>query len=287
MFYCMKIKEALAKAIILLENSNTPMLDARVLLGSALHMPLERLLINYDSEISEENEQKFFKLIKRRQEFEPIAYIIGTKEFYGREFIVNNNVLIPRPDTELLIDVMAKLARSQDSAKILELGCGSGAICVSLALEIITAQITATDISEHAIETSKQNAQKHNVSKQIHFIKSDWYNNIDDNQYDYIISNPPYIDKSEQSQMAAETHMHEPELALYADDNGLSAYKIIIESACKYLKKSGILILEIGYLQKNSIVNLLEKNGFYDIQTHKDLAQHDRLITCKVKHNAY
>lgn len=283
----MKIKEALAKAVTLLENSNTPMLDARLLLSSTLHMPLERLLINYDSELSEESEQKFFKLIKRRQEFEPIAYIMGTKEFYSREFIVNNNVLIPRPDTELLIDVMVKLARNQDSAKILELGCGSGAICVSLALEIITAQITATDINEHALETAKQNAKKHNISKQINFIKSDWYNNIDDNQYDYIISNPPYIDKSEQSQMAAETHMHEPELALYADDNGLSAYKIIIESACEYLKKSGILVLEIGYLQKNSIVNLLEKNGFCDIQTHKDLAQHDRLITCKVKHNAY
>ncbi len=279
----MKIKEALAKAIILLKNSNTPMLDARLLLGAALDMPLERLLINYDSDIKTENEQKFFNFIKRRQEFEPIAYIIGAKEFYGRDFIVNNDVLIPRPDTELLIDVMANLTLGNDSSEILELGCGSGAICVSLALEIITAQITATDISKQALEVAHQNAKKHNVSEQINFIKSDWYNNIGNAKYDYIVSNPPYIDKSEQNQMANETLLHEPELALYADKGGLAAYQTIIESACKYLKISGMLVLEIGYLQKNSIVNLLEENGFYDIQTHKDLAQHDRLITCKVK----
>ena len=283
----MQVKEALAKAIMLLENSSTPMLDARVLLGEALALPLERLLLSYDLELNADDERIFFAFVKRRQEFEPIAYIIGAKEFYGREFIVNKDVLIPRPDTELLIEVMTKLTSAQDSVEILELGSGSGAICVSLALEIVTAQITAIEVSKAALDIAQQNVKKHGVSSQIDFILSDWYKELGDTKYDYIVSNPPYIDKSEQPYMANETLMYEPELALYADYNGLSAYQIIIESAYKYLKVSGMLVLEIGYSQKDSILNLLDKNNFYDIQTHKDLAQHDRVITCKVGKNAY
>ena len=276
----MQVKEALGKTVELLKDtSNTSMLDARLLLGSALSLSPEQLLLNYNTELTKEDEYQFFKLVERRQIQEPMAYIVGVKEFYGQEFLVNKDVLIPRPDTELLIDVMIKSTLGKDSVEILELGTGSGAICVSLALEIITAQIVATDISQAALDVARQNAKKHNVLDQISFIQSDWYTDIGNKKYDYIVSNPPYIASNEQDKMAVETSLYEPHLALYAADNGLSEYRTIIESAKKYLNPMGKLIVEIGYRQNEVIMNLMQQNNFQNIKTYQDLAGHDRVIT--------
>jgi release factor glutamine methyltransferase len=243
-------------------------------------MTYEQLLLNYDKNLSQIAEDEFLKLIDRRQNMEPIAYILGKQEFYGLEFIVNDAVLIPRPDTELLIDIMLDQCSSimSEDVSILELGTGSGAIAIALAHSIITAEITALDISEVALQIAQINAKKHNVLEQIKFIQSDWYQNLGTNKYDYIISNPPYIAHEEQEQMAEETRMFEPELALYAADNGLANYKIIIASASKHLKPQGKLLLEIGYLQRSSVLEILQQHDLNILKIHTDLAGCDRAI---------
>ena len=176
----MQIREALKFAIVQLSNSSTPSLDARLLLGFAMNMTYEQLLLNYDQSLSQIAEDEFLKLIDRRQNMEPIAYILGKQEFYGLELIVNDAVLIPRPDTELLIDVMLDQCSSSMSEEvtILELGTGSGAIAIALAHSIITAEITALAISDAALEIARINAKTHQVVEQIKFIQSDWYQNL-------------------------------------------------------------------------------------------------------------
>ena len=282
----MQIREALKHAAGKLVKSSTPSLDARLLLGTAMAATYEQILLNYDQELDVAQESCFSELVARRQLMEPIAYIIGKQEFYGRDFIVDKNVLIPRPETELLVDIVVNDYNrhlANKSVEILELGSGSGAICISLACEIMAAEITVVDISDAAINISKANAKKHGVLQQINFVKSNWYNNLLVKQYDYIVSNPPYVSRSEKDQMAEETYIFEPDLALYAADNGLSSYKEIIGSAYKYLTPNGKLILEIGYLQKKSIIEILQEHKFLNLNIYQDLAGHDRAIVAKVQ----
>ncbi len=280
----MQIREALKEASKKLHKSSTPNLDARLLLGVAMGVTYEQLLLSYDKELSVDSEEEFFKLIARRESMEPIAYIISRQEFYGLDFIVNKNVLIPRPDTELLVDIMINDCnqRSDDETiTILELGVGSGAISITLAAQIITSEITALDISSAALKVAKTNAEIHNVLEQVNFIKSDWYSSLGAEKYDYIVSNPPYISQGEKEQMAEETYIFEPDIALYASDNGLAAYKIIIASAHKYLKPCGKLVLEIGYLQKEAITNILREHAFTELNVKQDLAGRDRVIIAR------
>jgi len=282
----MQIREALKKAADQLVKSATPTLDARLLLTMAISATYEQILLNYDKELDTTSEIAFFELITRRQLMEPIAYIIGKQEFYGREFVVDKNVLIPRPETELLVDIIVNDYNrhlANKSVEILELGSGSGAICISLACEIITAEITASDISDAALNVAKINAKKHNVAQQITFVKSDWYDNLPVKQYDYIVSNPPYISRTEKNQIAEETYLFEPDIALYAEEGGLSSYKAIISNAAKYLKPDGKLILEIGYLQKASIIEILQRHKFLNCTAWQDLAGYDRVIITEAK----
>lgn len=274
----MQIKEALKIANEKLSESSTPQLDSRLLLCKALDCTHEKLLLNYNQELSKESEEQFFQLIARRVEIEPVAYILQSQEFYALKFFVNKDVLIPRPDTELLVDALIKECSKKDEVSILELGTGSGAISVALAANLPLAKITATDISEQALLVAQKNSYANKTSAQILFKKSDWYKNIEAFQYDYIISNPPYIDRSEGAYMATETKRFEPELALYAEDGGLASYKIIIESAHRYLKPKGKIFLEIGYRQKDAISTLLNQHNFTNTIALQDLAGHDRVV---------
>ncbi len=277
----MKIREALQFASKKLYKSSTANLDARLLLAFATNSTHEQLLLNYDKEISQSLKAKFMQLVNRRQSMEPIAYIVGYQEFYGLEFIVDKNVLIPRPDTELLIDLILNYYNKYNKNKnisILELGTGSGAIAITLANQITKSTITAVDISSSALEIAKQNSEKHNVVNQIFFKKSNWYQNLRSKQYDYIVSNPPYIAKEEKHQMAYETMHFEPDIALYSTDNGLADYKKILSEAKQYLKPNGKLLLEIGYKQKPFLSNLLQEYDFTKLNTYSDLANHDRVI---------
>ena len=280
----MQIREALKEASRKLHKSSTPDLDARLLLSTATASTYEQLLLNYDKELPVDLEKKFFNLVTRRESMEPIAYIISKQEFYGLDFIVNKNVLIPRPDTELLVDAVINDCnrRSADEAiTILELGVGSGAISITLATQIITSEITALDISNDALEVARTNAQIHNVQEQVIFIKSDWYASLGAEKYDYIVSNPPYISQGEKKQIAKETCIFEPDLALYASNDGLAAYKVIIASAHRYLKPHGKLILEIGYLQKEALIDILKKYAFTELDIKQDFAGYDRVIIAR------
>ncbi len=277
----MLIKEALSLANIELESFSSKQLDARILLGYALNITQETLLINYNKPITKNEEFRFFQYIKRRKSFEPIAYIIENKEFYGINFFVDKNVLIPRPDTEILVDEIIleyKKNFSDKEIKILDLGTGSGAIAVSLAILIPLSKITATDISESAIKIATKNAMLNNVVNKIEFIKSNWYSNLKDAKFEYIVSNPPYIDSADKPYMSQETLLYEPENACFADNNGLINYDKIISEATYFLKKGGKILLEIGFNQSKSVVSILEKHQFTEIVIIKDLSSHHRVV---------
>ena len=182
----MIVKEALSLAATELENFSSKQLESRILLSYALNITQESLLIKYNEEISKDEESRFFAYIQRRKAFEPIAYILEKKEFYGMDFFVNNHVLIPRPDTEILIDEIASEYKKNFLNKeitILDLGTGSGAIAVSLAAVIPLARITATDISDAALKIATKNSVSNNVANQLEFIQSDWYSNLNPNKF--------------------------------------------------------------------------------------------------------
>lgn len=277
----MQVRDALKLSVEKFKESATPSLDARLLLAHAMNCTQEELLINYDQELAKSAEMRFIELVKRREEHEPVAYILGKQEFYGLEFIVSKHVLIPRPETELIIDIL-----KEDTAKpknktidILDLGAGSGAISVCLAKEIFSVNITAAEISDAAIKVAESNVLKHQVQNQVSIIKSDWYSRVEKGtRYDYIVSNPPYICRSEIYQMSKETIDFEPDLALYADNGGLSSYQTIIHNAHNFLNKDGKIILEIGSSQKNIILDLLKRAGFKNFLVKQDLSGLDRVI---------
>ena len=277
----MLIKEALSLAAKELENFSSKQLEARILLSYTLNITQETLLINYSKELTKTEEYRFFQYIQRRKSLEPIAYIIERKEFYGMDFFVDKNVLIPRPDTEILVDeVILEYNKNFPDKKItiLDLGTGSGAIAVSLAAGISLSRITATDISDSALTIAKKNAVSNNVITQIEFIKSDWYSNLNHNKFDFIVSNPPYIDSADKPYMSQETLLHEPQDALFANDNGLIHYRKIISGATSFLKNGGKIFLEIGFNQSQSVTSILQKHQFTEIIIIKDLSGHDRII---------
>lgn len=288
------IKQALGDATDKLNKIgiNSSQLEARILLRHVINKPLQYLLINLDEQLNQSEIEAFEKLLERRLKHEPIAYIIGVKEFYSREFIVNKHVLIPRGNTELLIDIVVELVKrchSRESGyeteglqtnniKILELGTGSGCIAISLLCELPNANIIATDISLDAIEVARNNALKHHVTDRVQIIHSNWFENIENQKFDFIVSNPPYISNTEKSEMATETINYEPHLALFAEENGLQSYKTIAENAKTFLKQNGKLALEIGFKQEETVTQIFLDQGYNIESVYKDLQDYSRVI---------
>ena len=207
----------------------------------------------------------------------PLAYIVGDAEFYGLTFVVNEDVLIPRPETEEVVSEALKYINS--TSKVLDIGTGSGVIAVTVAKKK-ACNVTAVDISESALEIAKQNAKNNNV--EVEFIKSDLFEAIGGRKFDVIISNPPYISEKEYQSLMPEVKDYEPRLALVAEENGLKIYKQIIKDASKHLNKNGKIVLEIGYNQGEKIKNLLEKD-FEEIKILKDLQGQDRIAVARLK----
>ncbi len=277
----MLIKEALSLATEELESFSSKQLEARILLSYALNITQETLLINYNEEITENEKLSFFKYIERRKSFEPIAYILEKKEFYGMDFFVDQNVLIPRPDTEILVDEVILEYKKKFPDKeitILDLGTGSGAIAVSLATVIPLSKITATDVLDEVLKIATKNAISNSIAAQIEFIQSNWYSNLSNNKFDFIVSNPPYINSADKSYMSQETLLYEPQDALFADDNGLINYNEIISGATSFLNLGGKIFLEIGFNQSKAVVSILEKYHFTEITIVQDLSGQDRII---------
>ena len=274
----MKLKKVLADTANKLSESGIEgaARDARILTAYALQIPISELSLKINEQVSGEITSKLEKLILRRIHREPISKILGRREFWGRTFSINENVLDPRGDTETLIEfVIEKPVKS-----VLELGTGSGAIAITLACEWKEVHVTAIDISEEALSLAKSNAEKFNVQNKIDFFKSDWFEAVK-GSFDLIISNPPYIGLIEKDEISTEVIKYDPEIALFAGRDGLDAYKKIIPNLAKFLNPDGFVVLEIGAYQSNQVKNMMNVVGFIDTQIVKDLSGKDRLVASK------
>lgn len=253
--------------------------EARILLAFVLAYPQEYLLMNFDKEIASEKYDAFCGLVERRKNHEPIAYIIGKKEFYSRDFVVDSSVLIPRPDSEVLVDVITnKINPRNDDLKILELGVGSGCLILTLLQELPNAIGIGIDISEDVIKIATKNMEKFELQDRCKIYQSNWFEKVE-GKFDIIISNPPYINKDDQDIMAKETILHEPVGALYSEEKGLSDYKKIAAHARDCLKENGSIFLEIGVEQKDSVVQIFEKENFVLDSVYKDLGGIERVVS--------
>ena len=280
----MQIKEVMRKGMIKLKTNNIeePNLKSRLLMQYILNRPREYLLVHDDKQLTLRQEVNYFKAIKKLIEGIPLQHITHRQEFMKLMFYVDENVLIPRPDTEILVEEVIKIAKKINAKKILDLCTGSGAIAISLAKYIEGSQITATDISRKALSIAKLNAVNNNVEDKITFVSSDLFQNIPEEKYDIIVSNPPYIKKKVIEDLDKEVKK-EPIIALDGGDDGLKFYKKIIENAYEYLKYKGYLCFEIGYDQKDEVTKLIENEEKYiDTYSKKDLYDNDRIVITKL-----
>ena len=229
------------------------------------------LIAHDDEPIEPDRAAAFCDLVERRLAGEPIQYITGEAEFYGLPFHVNRDVLIPRPETELLVEKALAYAPIFRSPRILDVGTGSGAIAIALAHKWPEAMVTATDLSESALETARRNAERIEFADSIRFLQGDLLGPVAGEQFDLMVSNPPYVAENDRSTLAIEVRNYEPAQALFAGDDGLQIYRRLIPEAFKALTAGGILLLEIGYGQQEALQALLEKEGFAGIEFFSDL----------------
>ena len=275
----MNIFNAIKEGSKILKKNNIKFsaLDCEILLAKALKKERKYLILNLDKKLNRKNLKIYKNLINQRSYGKPIAYLTKKKDFWNSEFIVEEGTLIPRPDTEVLIEATLKLFKNRDYANILDVGVGSGCIILSILNEKPCFYGTGIDISSKSIILSKLNAKKLSVENRVKFIKTD-VDNFSNGKYDLIISNPPYIDSNKIKYLEKDVRNFEPKLAL---DGGLDGtFKIlkIIEKAFTLLKSNGKLVLEIGYDQKIKTIGLLKKRGFYINNVIKDYANNDRCV---------
>ena len=253
-------------------------LKAKLLICKEINKPKEYLVIHDKEELANEKILKIKNNVKKIIEGYPIQYITGKQEFMELNFFVNENVLIPQPDTEILVEEVINISKNIENPKILDLCTGSGAIAVALKKYINKAKIIASDISQNALDVAKINAKNNNA--EIEFIESDLFNNIE-KKFNIVASNPPYIKTDVINNLSLEVQ-NEPHIALDGGQDGLKFYKHIINNAYKYLEKDGCLALEIGYDQKKEVIHLIEDSQKYkEIYSKKDLSGNDRIIVCK------
>lgn len=276
----MTIKDIIIKYSQELEEiSATPRLDVETLLQKVLGVDRLYILLNLERALSQEEEKEFNKLINQRLDNRPIAYIVGNREFMGLDFFVEEGVLIPRPDTEVLVEEVIKLAKENDAKNILDIGTGSGAITVSLAKYLENIKVTSVDISETALKIGQKNAIDNEVSDKITFVKSDLFENIDkEKKFDIIVSNPPYIKREVIDTLDKQVKDYEPYGALEGGIDGLDFYRAITKQSKDYLKEGGILAYEVGHDQSEDVSKLMEMDGYTNIYTIKDLQQIDRVV---------
>ena len=259
-----------------------PYLDTELILSKVTNKKREEILLNINNKLDDKDITKFQKYLSRRYEKEPMAYILGYKHFWKSKFLINKSVLIPRPDTELIIEETLKYLPLDKSKKILDVGTGSGCIIVSLLKERPKCTATAIDISKNAINVAKTNAKLHQLENKINFINID-IDKYKSYNYDLIISNPPYINSVDLSRLDDDVRLYEPKLALYGGVTGFDEIKRIIKKSSKLLKYNGKLIIEIGDKQKNYTRKILLNNGFYVSKVCKDFSGKDRcLVSTKI-----
>ena len=256
-----------------------PYLDSEILMTKVIEKDKKYILLNSKRDLDKKDLNIFHKLIKKRSIGKPIAYLINKKSFWNSEFILSDGILIPRPDTELVIEKVLDLTACKKKLNILEIGVGSGCILLSILKERKSFYGTGIDISKSCIKISKLNAIQLKVSSKLKLFKS----NVDKfnlGKYDLIVSNPPYIKKHNLKYLEKDVARFEPKLALDGGLDGLSAIRKVIRKSSELIKKNGKFVLEIGFDQKNKVISLLKKEGFYINSINKDLANNDRCIVC-------
>ena len=278
----MTIKQAITKGMIMLKSNNveSPKLKARLLLQYVLDKPRQYIIVYDNKEIDKQQQWQYFVNIEKLTKGIPLQHITHRQEFMKMDFFVDENVLIPRPDTEILVEEVIKIAQKYNSPRILDLCTGSGAIAISLKKFVPNAYITAVDISEKALEIAQKNAKK--LETKINFLKSDLFDKLDNKKFDIIVSNPPYKRKDEIKKLSEEVQK-EPKIALDGGEDGLDFYRIIAEQAINYLKTGSFLCFEIGYNQKNDVIKIIEdEQNYKNTYCKKDLYGNDRIIITQV-----
>lgn len=281
------VREVLAEATARLQKtSHSPRLDAEILLLFVTGLSRVALITGQVDILSKEQIDYFFSLIARREKAEPIAYLTGKKEFYGRDFITTPAVLCPRPETELLIEcAISKCRLFKNPIRFIDLGTGSGCIAITLVAELQVAGYevysTAVDTSAAALLVAYQNARMHSITESINIVRSNWFASVTPEAFDLVIANPPYIPYGKGYSPELE---FEPETALYADENGLAAYRSIFKQLPDYVKPGSVILFEIGFDQGAVLLEQSKKDLSLPVtaKLHRDLAGHDRVLELQV-----
>jgi len=275
----MNIENILNEGINILQKHNiaNPQLDSEILLSNSIKRDKKHIILNPKEILNLEQLGKFKSLIERRKKGEPIAYLINKKEFWKDEFFVNKDVLIPRPDTELIIEQVLKTYSKNVQLQLLDIGTGSGCILLSILKERPNFYGTGIDISKKSINVSKFNAKQLNLTNRVKFFHSS-VDNFKNGKYDIIVSNPPYIKQLSLKYLEKDVVNFEPKLALSGGFDGFSKIRKVIDKASILVKKNGKFILEIGFNQKNKVIKALKEEGFYVNKALKDYGNNDRCI---------
>ncbi len=276
----MVIKDCILKAseILRASGTDTPALDARVLLCHVLNKSDVYVMTNSDETVAKDAQERYFKLVHRRAEHEPIAYITGEKEFMSHKFYVDSNVLVPRPDTEHLAELAIELINKNNLKKAADFCTGSGALAISVAKACPDAEVTGYDISDGALEVADKNKKLLNAGN-VRFCKIDVLTELDklNEKFDIVISNPPYIDSADMQKLEKTVSDYEPHLALFGGEDGLEFYRVITGKARLFLNEGSILAFEVGHTQAADVAHLME-NDFKNIEIKKDYADIERVV---------
>lgn len=279
------ISETLKNAVEILRQGgiSEPRREAISLLLFALNKDRAFLIAHPEYQLTKAEQKRFAGLLQRRAAHEPFQYITGRQEFFRLDFEVTPDVLIPRPETELIVEAALEILRQRVKPEICEVGIGSGCISVSILHELQKAVGTATDISEKALQVAKRNADRHGVSKRLNLQLSDVFEVLEDKKFDLIVSNPPYVPVEELASLQAEVREFEPLIALTDRKNGLSIIEKIIFEAPQYLKPDGFLLMEIGFNQMGKVKQMFDMKVWQTIEFFPDLQGIPRMVKAKIK----
>ena len=277
----MNIQSAVNEGTTILKNSyiKTFKLDTEILMAKALGSNREYIILNNKKILNNDSLDYFKRLIKERASGKPIAYLTNKKFFWDYEFYINKNTLIPRPDTEIIVEESLRLTKHKDKINVLDIGVGSGCILLTILKERKNFYGTGIDISKKSLDISKINAKSLNIESRVKFYKTD-IDKFVKGKYDLVVSNPPYIKSCDLKYLERDVVNFEPKLALDGGLDGLSKIRKVINKSSELIKKNGKFILEIGFDQKNKVIKLLNNEGFYINSALKDLSNNDRCIIC-------
>ena len=281
----MKIADALRRAAEILKENADARRDAALLLGFVLNRERAFLIANDDRDLRDEEIERFFEFIERRASGEPIQYITGRQEFFGLEFEVNEDVLIPRPETEILVEAAIEILREKENPRFCDVGTGSGCIPISILANLENAKAVAVDISSGALAVARKNTEKHQVAERMEFYESDVFavfenpkSKIQNPKFDLIVSNPPYIPNKDLPDLPREVREHEPHIALFGGDAGTEIVSRLLADAPKYLENDGWLMFEIGFTQGDAVRAMINEKIWRLIKIKDDLAGIPRIV---------